>query len=111
LLLSFAGTVGSLRAQEQPPQPQTPTNDSARQHQGAGEKLGRETPAASGEEKDETAEFKQSASVRLVARLTGMSLEQAFWLSTGLNFVVIAALIFWGGRRYLPGMFRDRTSA
>src|SRR6266852_6704664 len=82
LLLSLAGTVGSLRAQEQPPQPQTPTADSARQHQGAGEKLARETREAAGEEKDETAEFKQSASVRLVARLTGMSLGQAFWLST-----------------------------
>jgi F-type H+-transporting ATPase subunit b len=108
-LLSFAGTIGSLRAQEQ--RPQTPTGDSARKHEGAGEKLARETREAAGEEKDETAEFKQSAAVRLVARLTGMSLEQAFWLSTGLNFVVIAAVILWAGRKYLPGMFRDRTSA
>jgi F-type H+-transporting ATPase subunit b len=108
-LLSFAGTIGSLRAQEQPPQ--TPTGDSVRKHEGAGEKLARETREAAGEEKDETAEFKQSAAVRLVARLTGMSLEQAFWLSTGLNFVVIAAVILWAGRKYLPGMFRDRTSA
>jgi F-type H+-transporting ATPase subunit b len=108
LILSFAGTTGSLSAQEQP---ETPTGDSARKHEGAGEKLARETREAAGEEKDETAEFKQSGSVRLVARLTGMSLDHAYWLSVLLNFVVIAALIFWGGRKYLPGMFRDRTSA
>jgi F-type H+-transporting ATPase subunit b len=110
-LLGFAGTSGFLRAQEQPSQSQTPTGDSARKNEGAGEKLARETREATGEEKDETAEFKQSGAVRLVARLTGLSLEQAFWLSTVLNFVVIAAIIFWAGRKYLPGMFRDRTSA
>jgi F-type H+-transporting ATPase subunit b len=111
LILSFAGSAGSLRAQEQSPKPQTPPADSSGKRAGAGERLARETREAAGEEKDETAEFKQSGSVRLVARLTGMSLEQAFWLSMVLNFIVIAALIFWGGRKYLPGMFRDRTSA
>ena len=113
LILSIAGAVGSLQAQERPspPQRQTPTGDSARKHEGVGEQLARETREASGEEKDETAEFKQSGSVRLVARLTGMSLEHAYWLSVLLNFVVIAALILWGGRKYLPGMFRDRTLA
>ena len=113
LILSLAGAIGSLRAQERPspPQRQTPTGDSAHKHEGVGEQLARETREASGEEKDETAEFKQSGSVRLVARLTGMSLQHAYWLSVLLNFVVIAALIFWGGRKYLPGMFRDRTSA
>jgi len=109
LILSLAGAIGSLRAQERPSQP--PTGDSVRKHEGAGEKLARETREAAGEEKDETAEFKQSGSVRLVARLTGMSLQHAYWLSVLLNFVVIAALIFWGGRKYLPGIFRDRTSA
>jgi F-type H+-transporting ATPase subunit b len=28
-----------------------------------------------------------------------------------LNFVVIAAVIVWAGRKYLPGMFRDRSAA
>jgi F-type H+-transporting ATPase subunit b len=113
LILSFAGAAGSLRAQERPspPQSQTPAGNSAHKQEGAGEQLARETREAAGGEKDETAEFKQSGSVRLVARLTGMSLEQAYWLSMLLNFVVIAALIFWGGRKYLPGMFRDRTLA
>ena len=28
-----------------------------------------------------------------------------------LNFAVIAGVIIWAGRKYLPGMFRDRTTA
>jgi F-type H+-transporting ATPase subunit b len=111
LILSFAGAVGLLRAQETAATPQKKQAETAPKRRGPGEQLAHETREASGGEKDETAEFKQSASVRLVARLTGMSLEQAFWLSTVLNFVVIAALIVWGGRKFLPGMFRERTSA
>jgi F-type H+-transporting ATPase subunit b len=111
LILSWPAGVGLLRAQEPAATPQQKQGEAAPKRRGPGEQLAHETREASGEEKDETAEFKQSASVRLVARLTGMSLEQAFWLSTALNFAVIAALIFWGGRKYLPGMFHDRTSA
>jgi F-type H+-transporting ATPase subunit b len=113
LLLSFAGVIGSLRAQERPSpqQPQTPTGNSGRKHEGVGRQLARETREAAGEEKDDTAEFKQSAAVQLVSRLTGMSLQHAYWLSKLLNFVAIAAVIFWAGRKYLPGMFRERTSA
>jgi len=110
LLLSFAGTVAPLRAQE-PATPQQQQGEAAPKQRGPGQQLAHETREAAGEEKDEMAEFKQSAAVRLVARLTGMSLGQAFWLSTVLNFAVIAAIIFWGARKYLPGMFRDRTSA
>ena len=111
LILSWTPGVELLRAQEPAATPQQKQGEAAPKRRGPGEQLAHETREASGEEKDETAEFKQSASVRLVARLTGMSLEQAFWLSTALNFAVIAALIFWGGRKYLPGMFRDRTLA
>ena len=57
------------------------------------------------------AEFKESASVRLIARLTGLSLQQSYWLSIVLNFAVIAAVIVWAGFKYLPGMFRDRSAA
>ncbi len=57
------------------------------------------------------AEFKQSASVKLISRLTGLNPQRAYWLSVVTNFVVIAAVIFWAGRKYLPGIFRDRTAA
>jgi F-type H+-transporting ATPase subunit b len=66
-------------------------------------------PEAAGE--DEQAEFKHSTSVQLVARLTGLSLEHAYWLATIINFVVIAGLIVWIGKKNLPAIFRNRTAS
>src|SRR5208283_900692 len=61
--------------------------------------------------KDEMAEFKQSPSVKLISRLTGLNPQRAYWLSVVSNFAVIALVIVWAARKYLPGMFRDRTAA
>ena len=72
--------------------------------------LAKESREAAGEE-DEQNQFKHSASVRLVARLTGLSLEHAYWLSVILNFAVIAGVIFWVSRARLAGVFRNRTLA
>jgi F-type H+-transporting ATPase subunit b len=60
---------------------------------------------------DETAEFKHSASVQLVARITGLSLENAYWLCVVLNFAVIAGLILWVSKKNLPALFRQRTES
>lgn len=114
LLFGVPGGVGRLNAQVQqvpPEQRQGSTAATPKHAEGPGRQLARETREAAGEEKDETAEFKQSASVRLIARLTGMSLLHAYWLSVLLNFMVIAAVIIWAGRKYLPGAFRERTAA
>ncbi len=86
------------------------SNDSARQP-GPGQRLAHESREAAGEENDETAQFKQSASVQVIARLTGLSLQQSYWLSVILNFVVIAFIIVWAARKYVPRMLRDRTAA
>jgi len=111
LLGSFAGAVGSLRAQERQATPQKQQQSQGSKQPGVAQQLAHETREAAGEEKDETAEFKQSASVRLIAKWTGMSLQHAYWLSVLLNFIVIAAVIAWAGRKYLPGMFSARTAA
>ena len=111
-----------LRAQEQSTPPEQKesapsgkkkptTDDSASQSYGPGRQLAHQSNEAAGEGKDEMAEFKESASVRLIGRLTGLNLQQSYWLSVVLNFVVIAALIVWAGFKYLPGMFRDRSAA
>jgi F-type H+-transporting ATPase subunit b len=74
----------------------------------AGE-LAKESREAAGE--DETAEFKHSASVKFLAKHTGLSLEHAYWLSVLLNFAIVAGLIFWLSKKHLPGMFRNRTAS
>jgi F-type H+-transporting ATPase subunit b len=128
LALLLVGGIGFVilpaRAQDQPAssapaqgaiegkQPEkSQAGEAPRKSPGLGRQLAHETREAAGEEKDETAEFKQSASVRLVSRLTGLNLQQSYWLCVLLNFVVIAAVLIWAGRKYLPGMFRDRTAA
>ena len=63
------------------------------------------------EEKDEMEEFKHSASVQAIHRITGLSVVQSYWACYVFNFVVIAALIIWAGRKFLPGILRDRTAA
>jgi F-type H+-transporting ATPase subunit b len=112
-MLCFAGAGDVLRAQEQaaPAQSQSQSREPEKRHRGPGQQLAHETREAAGEEADETAEFKQSGSVRLIARLTGMSLLHAYWLSVLVNFIAIAGVIVWAGRKYLPGAFRERTAA
>jgi len=80
------------------------------EHAGIAAELAKETREAAGED-DDTAQFKQSASVRMLAKLTGGNLPHAYWLAVLLNFVVIAGVLLWAGRKYLPGMFRDRTAS
>jgi F0F1-type ATP synthase membrane subunit b/b' len=121
LAVSFVAVIGPLRAQEQPAtpqkkqqpqssQPQSSQSQSSKQR-GIAQQLAHETREAAGEDKDETAEFKQSSSVRLIAKWTGLSLQHAYWLSVLLNFVVIAGVIAWAARKYLPAMFSARTAA
>jgi F-type H+-transporting ATPase subunit b len=75
----------------------------------ANAELIKESREAAGE--DEQAQFKHSASVQLVARLTGLSLEHAYWLCVLLNFAVIAGAIFYFSKKNLPGVFRGRTAS
>jgi F-type H+-transporting ATPase subunit b len=121
LAISFAAAIGPLRAQEQRATPQKKQQSQSSQPQssqsqgskqrGIAQQLAHETREAAGEDKDETAEFKQSSSVRLIAKWTGLSLQHAYWLSVLLNFVVIAGVIAWAARKYLPAMFSARTAA
>jgi len=111
VILMFAGGAAPRSsAQEQSATPRKEQAETAPRRRGAAQQLAHETREAAGEG-DETAEFKQSASVQMIARLTGLSLSNAYLFSVILNFVVIAAVILWAGRKYLPGMFSARTAA
>jgi F-type H+-transporting ATPase subunit b len=111
-LLMLGGASLVVRAQQQPQAPlqsQNSSDDAARVV--PGRELAHGSKEAAGQEKDEMEEFKHSPSVQLIHRLTGLSVQWSYWASVILNFAVIAALIVWAGRKYLPGIFRDRTAA
>jgi F-type H+-transporting ATPase subunit b len=59
---------------------------------------------------DETTPFKHSPSVKLLAKITGLSIDGAYWLAVILNFAIVAGVIFWFSKKNLPAMFRSRTA-
>jgi F-type H+-transporting ATPase subunit b len=85
---------------------QTSGGDTARQEQNAPANAAPEPKQSSGENNDE---LKHSSSVKLLARITGLSVDGAYWLAVILNFVIVAALIVWISKKNLPAVFRDRT--
>ena len=112
LLVFGCAAFVPVRAQVQPPAPvrdQAPEQNKRRS--GPAHQLAHGSREAAGEETDEMEEFKHSASVEAISRLTGLNVQQSYWLSIILNFAVIAGVIIWAGRKYLPGIFRDRTAA
>jgi len=115
LALCLVGGAGFIpvRAQLEPPAPvrDQSLDHNKRRSAGPAHQLAHESREAAGEENDEMAEFKHSASVQAISRLTGLNIQQSYWLSIILNFAVIAGVIIWAGRKYLPGLFRDRTAA
>jgi F-type H+-transporting ATPase subunit b len=78
-------------------------------HSNAGAELAKESRESASE--DEQAQFKHSAAVQLVARLTGLSLEHAYWLCVLFNFAVMAGTILYFSKKNLPGVFRGRTAS
>jgi F-type H+-transporting ATPase subunit b len=112
LLIVSCASVPLLRAQERKPSSAQPASvSSAEKPSSPGQQLVHQSKEAAGTEKDEMEEFKQSASVNWIAKMTHLSLLHAYWLSVVLNFLAIAAVIIWAGRKYLPGIFRDRSAA
>jgi F-type H+-transporting ATPase subunit b len=108
LLLSWFALAGRAAAQA-PSSPATPPqrSNSPSGPNSTAQQLVRETREAAGEDD----QFKHSPSVQFVAKLTGLDLEHAYWVCVLLNFVVIAAAIFWFSKKSLPGLFRNRTAS
>lgn len=73
------------------------------------EQLAHASKEAAGEEEGDHSEFKRSSSVQFVAKLTGLSLNGAYWLMVILNFAIIAGLVAWALKKNLPAAFRTRT--
>jgi F-type H+-transporting ATPase subunit b len=60
-------------------------------------------------ERDENAVFKQSPSVKYLARRLGISREAAYWLSIGFNFLVVVAAVGVISKKMLPAILRSRS--
>jgi len=111
IAIALGGTFVSLQAQEQPAQQQQKQSSDSGKEPGFGRQLSHETREAAGEETDDTAQFRESASVKFIARLTGLSTGKAYFLSIGLNFAIILGILVWAARKYLPAAFSARTAA
>jgi len=122
LLLAVLGLLSqiptrSVFAQQQPPEqpsqstsePKKAVNQAGSPHGSFGRELAEETNEATGAETEKNAKLKYSGTVRLLARMTGLSIRQAHWLALGINFAIIVAVAVWAARKYLPGIFRNRT--
>ncbi len=81
------------------------------------------SPAAQAEQKSEKAEgqekvkeggeadaIRNAPAVKFIARHTGLTNDQAYWLCIGLNFAVIFFAIGGLLRKMLPGYFNGRTA-
>ncbi len=91
------------------PQGQTEPAQPASSDQHAAEK-----PAAGGhgeEGGDPHAEFKYSASVKWLARTTGMEVTTAYWVSVVFNFLVVAVILYVLLGKRTIAFFRDRTDS
>jgi F-type H+-transporting ATPase subunit b len=62
-------------------------------------------------EVDDTAQFKQSPSVRWLGKQLGLGSGAMYWLAVIVNFAIIALGVIYFSRLHLPAMFRNRTDS
>ena len=47
----------------------------------------------------------------MISKVTGLSVDGAYWLAVVLNFAVVVVAIVWASKKYLPAVFRNRTGS
>jgi F-type H+-transporting ATPase subunit b len=98
--------VGTMRAQEST----KPASRTAQQLPQAAHP----SPKHEGEEQlengGEADAIRNAPAIKWIARHTGLTKNQAYWLCIGLNFAVIFFAIAGLMRKMLPGYFKGRTS-
>jgi F-type H+-transporting ATPase subunit b len=108
VLLALAITIAMpLRAQESAKPASTPAH-------GQAQPSGTPSPKHEGEEQlengGEADAIRNAPAVKWIARHTGLTRNQAYWLCIGLNFAIIFLAIAGLMRKMLPGYFKGRTS-
>lgn len=107
LMISLVGAVCTLAQDAAKSQP----SSSESRREAASKPVSEAAETEGAAEKDEMAEFKESASVRFLARIFGMKPQTAYWAFVILNFAIVAGAIFFLSRMHLPTLFRSRTES
>src|ERR1700731_875444 len=102
-LLLFVIASATLRAQESA----KPAVERPAQAEQASDKTKGQEKVKEGGEADA---IRNAPAVKFIARHTGLSNDQAYWLCIGLNFAVIFFAIAGLMRKMLPGYFNGRTA-
>jgi F-type H+-transporting ATPase subunit b len=98
--------------QQAPPQHAQPAGHGAQQPADGGTEgaLSQASHEAAGEGEGHN-EFKQSPTVKWLAGLLGLAPSAAYWVLITINFLIIAAAIFYFSKSSVPAMFRARTES
>jgi F-type H+-transporting ATPase subunit b len=80
-------------------------------HKSFGGELAQQEREATGAEPEENSNLKHSAVVQLLARKTGLTVHQAHLAALSLNFAVVVIVILWAARKFLPAIFRNRSTS
>jgi len=100
LLIAAILPCGLARAQSREPEQRTSSVENAPGHSAPEQKS----------QEDQTEQFKHSASVRMLGKVTGLGTEGAYWLAVAMNFAIVVGVIWWLSRKSLPAAFRNRTA-
>jgi F-type H+-transporting ATPase subunit b len=104
-------SAGPLRALTQAQEPPSQQAQAEQKDSSVGGELAKETREAAGDEQEENANLKHSPMVQRLAKLTGLSVHQAYLLAIVINFALIAFLVYWFARKSVPAAFRNRTQS
>src|SRR5215469_1377754 len=101
----FASSSATVFAQEKS-SPQNPASGAANARAQEGQPVSNEASQKNGESKhdeesSEEAELRHSAPVRFVARITGLSDNQAYWVCVLINFGIVLFAVVYALRKKL----------
>ena len=108
LLAMSVGVFGLMLASARVGAQENHGNQASSEPQTIGGELAKESREAAGEDKNEA--LKHSSSVQWISKKTGLSVHGAYLVLVFLNFAIIAGIVIYFGRKYLPGIFRNRTA-
>ncbi|MGZ7100228.1 MAG: ATP synthase F0 subunit B [Candidatus Angelobacter sp.] len=106
-LFAVIAPAGTLRAQESANPASAATAERPEQAEHTPDKAEGQEKVKEGGEADA---IRNAPAVKFIARHTGLTNDQAYWLCIGLNFAVIFFAIAGLMRKMLPGYFSGRTA-